>query len=91
MERANRYSGLLVFSHGGPKPATEAGYLVTDSDISAHRVFPGESLAGHDRYSTATISQKCVFNGISIAPTFMLLIALYDKSGSNTLLNRDDL
>lgn len=91
MERANRYSGHLVFSHGGPKPTTEAGYLVTYRDISAYRVLPGESLAEHDRYSTATISQKCVFNGINITPTFMLLIALDDKSGSNTLLNRDAL
>lgn len=90
MDIANRYSGHLVFCGGGPKPSTKAGYLVTNRDISTHRAFPGGNLAGHDRYSAATISKKCVFNGIYISQTFMLLIALDDKSGSNTL-NRDAL
>lgn len=85
MKRYNQNFEHHASPHGSPEPKNTAENRVTDLNISAHYILPEASFSEHDRDYTATISQKSVFNGMDNSPTFILLIVLEDKIGSNDL------
>ncbi len=85
MKRYNRNLGHLASYHGSHDQKNISVNRVTNLNRSAHYMLPEASFSGHDQDYTATISQKCVFNGMDNSPTFLLLIVHDDKIGSNDL------